>query len=105
MWSEELHCVLRSAMPQPLFTGISRAIVSVYYFREISTIQDIYQLPRRSHKPMYLMEILQDCCCLQMLLASIKEMKITPQAWIQVCSACDHPNAIPQSILIHALCL
>ena len=54
---------------------------------------------------MYLMEILQDCCRLKMLLASIKEMKVTPQAWIQVCSARDHPNAIPQSILIRALCL
>ena len=51
------------------------------------------------------MEALQDCCCLQMLLASIKEKKVTPQAWIQVCSARDHPNAIPQSILIRALCL
>ena len=54
---------------------------------------------------MYLMEVLQDCYCLQMLLASIKEKKVTPQAWIQVCSARDHPNAIPQSILIRALCL
>ena len=54
---------------------------------------------------MYLMEVLQDFCCLQMLLvASIKEKKVTPQAWIQVCSARDHPNAIPQSILIRALC-
>ena len=51
------------------------------------------------------MEVLQDYCCLQMLLASIKEKKVTPQAWIEVCSARDHPNAIPQSILIHALCL
>ena len=54
---------------------------------------------------MYLMKVLQDCCCLQMLLASTKEKKVTPQAWIQVCSARDHPNAISQSILIRALCL
>ena len=54
---------------------------------------------------MYLMEVLQDCYCLQMLLASIKEKKVTPQAWMQVCSGRDHPNAIPQSILIRALCL
>ena len=58
-------------------------------------------------EPIYLMEVLQDCCCLQMLLASIMEKKVTPQglAWIQVCSARDYPNAIPQSILIRALCL
>ena len=62
-------------------------------------------LPRQSQELIYLMEILQDYCCFQMLLASIKEKKVTPQAWIQVCSAGDHPNAIPQSILIHALCL
>ena len=59
------------------------------------------RLPRRSQEPT---EVLQNCC-LQMLLASVKEKKVNPQAWIQVCSAHDHPNAIPQSILIHALCL
>ena len=73
------------------------------YFREISTIQDVYQ-DEAMTEPMYLMEVLQDCCCLQMLLVSIKEKKVTPQPWIQVCSARDHPSAIPQSILIHALC-
>ena len=65
-------------------------------------------LPRRSQEPICLMEVLQAeivSCCLQMLLASIKEKKVTPQARIQVCSARDHPNAIPQSMLILALCL
>ena len=33
-----------------------------------------------------------------------EEKKVTPQAWIQVCSVHNHPNAIPQSILSHALC-
>ena len=90
--------MLRSAVPQrPLFTGISRVIVDVFS-------GDIHHT-RRSQKPSYLMEALQDCCCLQMLLASIKKKKVIPQAWIQVCSARDHPNAIPQSILIRALCL
>ena len=51
------------------------------------------------------MEVLQDGCCLQILLASIKEKKVTPQAWIQVCSARDHLNAIPQSMLIRPLYL
>ena len=92
--------MLRSAEPQPLFTGISRAIINVF----LRDIRHTRRLPRRSHEPMYLMEVLQDCYCLQMLLASIKE-KVTPQAWIQVCSARDHPNAIPQSILIRALYL
>ena len=93
--------MLRSAVPQPLFTGLSRAIVTVFS-------RDFHhkrRLPRRSHEPMYLMEVLQDCCCLKMLLASIKDRIVTPQAWIKVCSARDHPNAIPQSILIRALCL
>ena len=92
--------MLRSAVPQPLFTGISRAIVNVF-----SRDHHTRNLPRRSQEPMYLMKVLQDYCCLQMLLASIKEKKVTRQAWIQVCSARDHPNAIPQSILIRALCL
>ena len=82
--------MLRSAVPQPLFTGTVRAIVNVF--------SRDFHYTRRSHEPMYLMEVLQDCCYLQMLLASIKEKKVTPQAWIQVCSARDHPNAIPQSI-------
>ena len=38
-----------------------------------------------------------------MLLASMKERKLTSQAWIQVYTARDYPNAIPQSILIRAL--
>ena len=45
----------------------------------------------------YFTEALQDCC-LRMLLASMK-------AWILVCTVHDHPNAIPQWILICALCL
>ena len=93
--------MLRSAVPQPLFTGISRAIVDAFS----GDIHHTRRLPRRSQEPSYLKEASQDCCCLQMLIASIKEKKVTPQAWIQVCSACDHPNAIPQSILIRALCL
>ena len=88
-------------MPQPLFTGTGRAIVNVFS----RDFHHTRRLPRRSHEPMYLMEVLQDCCCVQMLPASIKEKKVIPQAWIQVCSARDHPNAIPQSILICALCL
>ena len=75
------------------------------YFRDIHHTTDTRRLPRRSQGPIYLMEVLQDCCCLQILLASIKEKKVTPEAWIQVCSARDYPNAIPQSILIRALCL
>ena len=74
------------------------------YLREISTIQDVNQDEARNQL-INLMEVLQDYCCLQMLLASIKEKKVTPQAWIKVYSARDHPNAIPQSILIRALCL
>ena len=93
--------MLRSAVPQPLFTGISRAIVNVF----LRDFHHTRHLPRQSHEPMHLMEVLQDCYCLQMLLASIKEKKVTLQAWIQVCSARDHPNAIPQSILICELCL
>ena len=51
-------------------------------------------------------EVLQDRCCLHMLLASMKEKKVTPRALlIQVCTAHDCPIAIPQSILIRALCL
>ena len=74
---EELHCeVLRLAVPQPLFTGISRAIVNVFS----RDIHHARRLPRRSQEPICLMEVLQDCCCLQMLLASIKEKKVTPQA-------------------------
>ena len=88
--------MLCSAVHPPLFTGMSRTIVNV----DIN-IQDVYQDAARNQ----LIEVLQDCCCLQMLLASMKEKKVTPQAWIQVCSARDHPNAIPQSILICALCL
>ena len=72
------------------------------YFHETPVIlQDVYQDGARNQ--FYLTEVLQDCC-LQMLLASVKEKKVTPQAWIQVCSVHNHPNAIPQSILIHALC-
>ena len=93
--------MIRSAVPQPLFIGISRVIVDVFS----GDIHHTRRLPRRSQEPSYLMEALQDWCCLQMLLASIKEKKVTPQRWIQVCSARDHPNAIPQSILIRALFL
>ena len=62
-----IHCgqknytdVLRSAVPQPLFTGISRAIVSVFS-------RDVHHT-RRSQEPIYLMEVLQDYCCLQILI-------------------------------------
>ena len=58
-------------------------------------LQDVYRDRTRTNQ----------ACCLQMQLASMKEKKVTPQTWIQVYSARDHPNAIPQSILIHALCL
>ena len=63
-----LNDVLRLAVPQPLFTGISRVIVDVFS----GDIHHTRRLPRRSQEPSYLMEALQDFCCLQMLLASIK---------------------------------
>ena len=64
--------MLYSAGHPPLFTGISRVVLS----------QDNHtrRLPRRSQEPIYLMEVLQDCYCLQMLLALMKEKKDTPQA-------------------------
>ena len=40
-----------------------------------------------------------------MLLMSTKEKKVTHPAWIKVFTACDYPNAFPQSILIRALCM
>ena len=40
-----------------------------------------------------------------MLLAPIKEKKVTHQAWIKVFTAGDYPNVFPQLILIRALSL
>ena len=59
-------------------------------------------LPRRNQEPILFNE---DCCCVQMLLASMNKKKVTSQAWIQVCNARNHPNAIPKLILICTLCL
>ena len=44
------------------------------------------------------MEVPQDYCCLHMLLAPIKEKKVTHQAWIKVFTARDYPNVFPQSV-------
>ena len=76
------------------------------YFREISTIQDIYK--DEGHAGTNLFNRGTTRLLLSSNAAGINNgKKVTPQglAWIQVCSARDYPNAIPQSILICVLCL
>ena len=82
-------------------TGISRAIVNV--LSRDKTIQAVYQdkarLQLQFHRGITRLLLLSYA-------AGINEGKqVTQLAWIQVRAARDHPTAIPQSILIHGLCL
>ena len=65
------------AVPPALLIAISRAIIDVFSLDV--TLQDVYQDGARNQ--FYLTEVLQDCC-FQMLLASVKEKNVTPQARI-----------------------
>ena len=95
-------CYVRQSLCLCLYnTGISKAIA--YVFHETKPYKVFTNTEPGTN--FNFTEVLQDFCCLHMLVASIKEKKGTPRAWIQVCTARDHPNAIRQSILIHALCL
>ena len=89
--------MLRSA--SAFVFGITRAIVNAY-------LRDIHRT-RRLKPGTNLFNGGTTRLLLSLNAAGINKGKesYAPQAWIQVCSARDHLNAIPQSILIRALCL
>ena len=103
LWSEELYSDLCTfSTQQYLRLCLYNTMV---YFHEAKPCK-MYMFTKMELATNFnFMEVLQDYCCLHMLLAPIKEKKVTHQAWIKVFTARDYPNVFPQSILIHALSL